>query len=132
MFAEQNDRNNCGCGPGSSSRSSDPPRLCPDVLFHRSLKPAKDPEVLVYGFPHGEPAALAEHGESNLLPMPAELLELAGSPPAVATPLVPRYTQLVSSIYSRMGWEPSEFVGMRVQMQFPPMQSRVLARWGLL
>jgi hypothetical protein len=30
-----------------------------------------------------------------------------------------------------MGWKPSEFRGVRVQMRFPPMGTRMVIRWKL-
>jgi len=102
-----------------------------DMLFHRDAMPAKAPEVLVYGFPHGGPDDPSQQTVRNLLPISHVPVELAGSPPAVATPLVPRYSQLVNRIYERMGWRAEDFVGMRVHMRFPPMSSRVVLRWPL-
>lgn len=120
------------CGSLAAAITLPVEQLVFDVIFHRDVKPAVDPEVLVYGFPHGGPDDPSQQSVRNLLPIALPLVELAGSPPAVATPLVPRYSQLVNTIYARMGWNPDDFVGFRVQMPFPPMMTRVVLRWPLV
>lgn len=102
-----------------------------DIIFHRDRPVPRRPEVLVYGFPHGGLDSPAAQTVQNLLPISGEFTELADSPPAVATPLVPRYGQMVARVYERMGWNPKEFLGIRMQMPFPPMSTRVVVRWPL-
>lgn len=102
-----------------------------DLLTHRDAALAQAPELLVYGFPHGGADSPDAQSISNQLPISADLVELPGMPPAVATPLVPRYNQLINRIYQRLGWDAQHFRGARVQMPYPPMSSRVILRWPL-
>ncbi|MBS0196653.1 MAG: hypothetical protein JSR77_07835 [Planctomycetes bacterium] len=104
--------------------------LC-DLIIHRGVPMPHKPEFLTYGFPHGGADGPGSQTVQNELPINQDIIELAGSPPAVATPLVPNYRQLIARIYERMGWTPSEFRGYRVQMPFPAMSSRVVVRWPL-
>lgn len=103
-----------------------------DVLLHKDIPLPDEPEVLVYGFPHGGMDSPAEQQVHNMLPCSDRVVELAGSPPAVALTVAPNYARLVSTIYARMGWNPSEFSGYRLEMKFPPMSSRVVVRWKLI
>lgn len=102
-----------------------------DLLVHQALPMPPEPEVIVYGFPHGGMESPAEQVVQNVLPIAAPIAELAGRPPVVAMPLFPRYSQLVAFVFERMGWTPAQFRGWRVQIGFPPMSSRVVLRWPL-
>lgn len=106
-------------------------RLIFDVIFHRDLARTIAPEALLYGFPHGGIDSPAAQTVQNLLPMKPDIVEVAGSPPAVATAHIPRYSQLVARVFERMNWTPGEFRGLRAQMLYPPMSSRVVLRWVL-
>lgn len=105
--------------------------LISDLIVHRDIVFPNEPQVAIYGFPHGGGESPAEQLPENRLPVPFTITELAGKPPVVATPLVPRYPQMLAHIMSRMGWNPEEFRGWRVQIAYPPMASRVVLRWPL-
>ncbi len=101
-----------------------------DVLYHKSLA-VPTPSLLVFSRPGGGLHDPAERREENVLPIQQRVTPLAGSPPAVATPLVPRYGELVSSVYARLGAIPSDFRGYRLMLRWPPMPSTVALRWPL-
>jgi hypothetical protein len=102
-----------------------------DVIFHRSLALDQTLESLLYGFPHGGPDHPSAQLEVNRLPMIERPVELAGPPPALATPLVPAVTRIAERVYSRMGWDPREFRGLRLQVPYAPMGSQVVMHWPL-
>jgi hypothetical protein len=102
-----------------------------DLIFHRSLAIDESVEALLYGFPHGGPDSPAEQSPQNQLPMSERPIELAGSPPALTTPLVPAVTKLAERVYMRMGWNPSDFRGLRLQVPYAPMGSQIVMRWPL-
>lgn len=102
-----------------------------DLIFHRDVAAQVKPEVLLYGYPHGGSESPAGQTIHNRLPCTEKPVELAGSPPAVATPAVPRYSRLAEFVYERMGWNPGDFSGLRVTIPFPPMSSRAVLRWPL-
>jgi len=102
-----------------------------DLIVHRDLPIPQIPEVQLFGFPTGGPEDPSVQTSRNMLPMHEQPMELAGHPPAVATAAVPRLAKLADHLYERMGWKPSEFRGVRVQMRFPPMGTRMVIRWKL-
>lgn len=105
-------------------------KLIMDLIVHRAVT-IGPMDVAVYGFPHGGVDSPAAQTPQNLLPIAVEPEELAGSPPAVATPLIPRYKQMLERVYQRLECVGDEFRGWRVQMSHPPMSSRVVFRWQL-
>lgn len=56
---------------------------------------------------------------------------VAKSSTSVATPLVPRYSEMQSYVFERMGWTPSDFAGIRLQLKYPPLGSTVILRFEL-
>jgi hypothetical protein len=102
-----------------------------DIIYHRSIPIAETVEAVLFGFPNGGPDDVAEQTVKNQLPLSDRPLELAGSPPAVATPLAPGLNRVAERVYARMGWNPDEFRGVRLQVRHPPMSSRVVLRWKL-
>ena len=103
-----------------------------DLIIHKDVTIPSTPEVQLYGFPHGSPENISVLSDRNRLPINDKLVELAGSPPAVATPAAPRLNRLVDRVYARMGWNPDEFRGLRLHMKFPPMAGLVVIRWPLV
>jgi hypothetical protein len=101
-----------------------------DLITHQSLD-MPVPEVRVYGRPMGAPYDPHNAHDDSLLPLAERCVELAGSPPAVATPLIPRYTELVHSVIGDLGFKPGEFRGTRLLLRWPPMTSTVVLRWPL-
>lgn len=106
-------------------------RLIFDVITHKSLDLSRHFETAIYGYPHGGLDGPPSQTTSNQLPIPLEMVELPGSPPAIATPHVPWYPALASRVYERLGMDPSEFRASRVILDHPPMSSRVVVRWPL-
>lgn len=102
-----------------------------DIVHHTSVPVSEAVEAAMYGFPHGGPDDMTEQTVKNQLPMSEKPSELAGSPPAVATPLAPVLSRIAERVYARMGWKAEDFRGVRLQVQHPPMSSRVVLRWKL-
>ncbi|MFT7485172.1 MAG: hypothetical protein ACI9F9_001019 [Candidatus Paceibacteria bacterium] len=98
-----------------------------DLILHKDLAAEIDPKVevlLVDG---------RESGQRSGAPIPcSETLRRMGSvPPRVATPLVPRYSQIVEAVYERMNWKAQDFFALRFEMKCPPLPSSVLIRYDL-
>lgn len=102
-----------------------------DLIVHRDVKMANPPAFSIFGFPQGFGDNIAASRPDWELPLGEPVRELAGTPPTVANPLVPRYQELVQAVYARMGWRPADFYGLRVTMRHPPMQSLAVLRWEL-
>jgi hypothetical protein len=102
-----------------------------DLIFHHSLAIDKTVEGLLFGFPHGGPDNPTAQSDRNRLPMSERPVELAGPPPALATPLVPAVGRIAERVYARMGWDPRDFRGLRLQVPYAPMGSQVVMHWPL-
>ncbi len=102
-----------------------------DLLYHRDLDFVSQATSILFSevIPHGQRTPGVE--DSKVLPIHPRLVALAGSPPAVATPLVPRYSEMVQRVFDRTGWNPSEFAGVRVEMEYPPLHSQLMIRFPL-
>jgi len=102
-----------------------------DLIVDRELDFALDCKAFVrtqYAM-NGE--MLPGFQESSPLPIRIAASRLAGSPPAVATPLVPRYAELTRYIFDTMEWDPARFVGTRLELKYPPLGSTVTMRFDL-
>jgi len=106
-------------------------RTITDILIHRSMIPAGGLSAKLFGFPHGGLDTPVAQTVKNELPLFERIVQLAGSPPAVATSHVPRYGQLCGFVMQSMGWNAAEFVGYRLVLEYPPMSSKVVLKWDL-
>lgn len=102
-----------------------------DFFVHRDLPVPLDPSFELYGFPHGGLEDVSMQIPANQLALTEEPVRLEGSPPVVATPLVSKYASLAARAYSRMGWNASEFRGLRLHVKFPPLATRYVVKWEL-
>ncbi|MFG0284048.1 MAG: hypothetical protein ACF8R7_06460 [Phycisphaerales bacterium JB039] len=69
--------------------------------------------------------------ESTILPINQPAVELPGSPPAVATPLVPRYVEMEQRMFERMGWDAADFRAVRLDMKYPPLGATIVLQFDL-
>lgn len=102
-----------------------------DIIYHGSIAGSIDPEVLIYGDPFGNQSMVSSDHSQCSLPINERAHELPGSPPLVSTPLFAGYGRLMTRIYERMGWDPAEFRGVRLQTKYPPMGTNVGLRFEL-
>jgi hypothetical protein len=101
-----------------------------DLIMHKAVT-RQTPAAKLYGFPHGGPEGPDAQTPANELPLQERIVDLAGSPPAVANPAVPGLARLANTLYARMNWNPADFRGLRLQVKHPPMSSRLVMRWPL-
>lgn len=99
-----------------------------DAIIHRDLDFTNKLEVLFFGRIHKDGERAGSDDDPSLLPIRPPLIHLAGSPPAIATPLIPGYADLVSQVYAKMDWKPEEFIGIRVLLKYPPLNSSGIMR----
>jgi hypothetical protein len=102
-----------------------------DLILHRDVIIPETPGILLNGFPYGNTEDPRAQSNRHVLPISDGLVELAGSPPAVSTPAVPRIARVVERVFNRMGWNGSEFRGLRLQVMYPPMSSVIVVQWPL-
>ncbi|MCA9273175.1 MAG: hypothetical protein KDA31_09030 [Phycisphaerales bacterium] len=98
-----------------------------DLIVHRDLVEAMRPEVELYGKLWG---ADADSLPASRLPCSDQVIDL-GVGAQLATPLVPRYAEMVRKVMDNMGWNPGEFRCLRLIMLYPPMPSTVVMRYPL-
>lgn len=102
-----------------------------DLIAHRDVGYALDAEAMVYAYFFAAGQREGDWDESSRLPIRQQPVEIAGSPPAVATPFVPRYADIHDHIYTRLGWSPDEFRGVRLAIKYMPLGSSAVLRFGL-
>lgn len=102
-----------------------------DVFVHRDIRLSGTPEVVVYGHAGYGGLEPINWNEDNRLPLSDRCSELPGTPPVVATTLVPEYPRLIRLAMDRFGRSLEEFAGYRMVMRYPPMPSTILLRWPL-
>lgn len=98
-----------------------------DLIVHRDVVDELQPEVKLFqgsATPQLKPFATP-------LPCPEDIQDIGSGPPRMATPLMPRYGQLIGSVFKRAGWDPMEFRAVRFEMKYPPVHSSVLVRYSL-
>ena len=106
-------------------------RLIFDLMVHESLEFALNPEVRAFG------GIFMDRSEDPVpdgklpIPIPQSVTQLPGHPPVVATPLVPRYPEIVAFVNQRMGWSAPDFRCCRLELMYPPLGSTILLRFKL-
>ena len=94
-----------------------------DLLIHHEIAAALQPTVDVYRVLTADPRSRVAR---DRLPISEKYQHIGDRPPVVATPLVPRYAELVNTVYQRAGWDPNDFCGVRFVLKYPPFPSTVV------
>ncbi len=98
-----------------------------DLIVHKNLTEVVNAEVELHGRLWGN----TDVGlPASKLPCADRVLDL-GVGANLATPLVPRYSEMVRTVQERAGWNPSEFRCLRLVMMYPPMPSTAVLRYEL-
>jgi len=102
-----------------------------DLIYHKDLPEMGNPEAMVFltALKDGEATPRADH--PSRLPIRARVSPLAGSPPAVATHLVPQYTEMARAVASKLEWDLSQFRGVRTELRYPPLNTALIVRFPL-
>lgn len=99
-----------------------------DLFLHRGLEYAAGG---VRSLCRGTSQGLHANAPAVEIPLGERAVELLGRPPAVHSPIMPRYEELVNRTFARGGWDRRDFVGYRLTVGFPPMFSSVIMRFDL-
>jgi hypothetical protein len=102
-----------------------------DLFIHSELTFAIPPEPLLYGEMRGAMRFPCPQRERNRLPLAEPLHDLGAGPLPLATPEVPRYSQMVQSMFDRTRWDPSEFHGFRMKIAYPACPTALVLRYRL-
>ncbi len=98
-----------------------------DLIVHRDLDFALSPQVVV----RGQIAGVHADGRAPEIPIGERPFELTGRPPALHSPVVPRYEDLIARVFERGNWDRRDFRAFRLAVQYPPMHSTVVLRFEL-
>lgn len=98
-----------------------------DLIVHRDLDFALSPQVLV----RGQVAGATAEGRAPEIPIGERPYELTGRPPAMHSPVLPRYDELLTRTFACGNWDRRDFRAFRLLVQYPPMHSTVIQRFEL-
>ncbi|HYE61713.1 MAG TPA: hypothetical protein VD997_06930 [Phycisphaerales bacterium] len=102
-----------------------------DLIVHQDLAFALEAKVMVFSTIYGHGEADRRSDDISLLPITQTPLPLVGSPPAVATARVPRYSEFFRTMHECLKVDPRQLRGIRVEMKYPPLGSMVVLRYGV-
>ena len=104
--------------------------LMMDLLVHKDIASQINPHAVVYGRASSDLDDLEQRDTRFQLPM-SETLKPLGQNPILATPHIPRYTEITKLAFDRSGFDPADFVCWRLAVPYPPMTSTVAIRFEL-
>jgi hypothetical protein len=102
-----------------------------DVIYHRDLDFCADAMTKVYAYSYSHGNREGNWDEATSLPIRQPPVPIAGTPLAVATPHVPRYSELVQRVFERLGVDASSFRGLRYELKYPPLGSTAVIHFDL-
>lgn len=105
--------------------------LINDVFVHEDMFGPLAPELIVFGDLRGGPEYPGGGREPPRLPMDESVDYLGKGPGVVATADVPRYAELASDVFERLGWDGERFDVYRVRIMYPVVPSIVIMRHPL-
>jgi hypothetical protein len=103
-----------------------------DLLVHRSLPIARNPETMLISALGGERLGQYAGVRFDYLPLPERLQSIGREPPVVSSAAVPHYSDMVDLLFRRMGWNVNEFSGHRLVLKYPPIPTVALIRYPLV
>ena len=102
-----------------------------DLFVHKSFTYAIPPEASLYSELGASIPYPGRGRERNRLPLNEPLQDLGTGPLPLATPEVPRYSQMIQTLFDRMKWDPTEFHGFRMKIAYPAVPASVILRYNL-
>lgn len=102
-----------------------------DVFIHRELGYERTLRALVFGrmYSHGQSTGTEE--DPALLPIKPRIDMRSCESVGLRTTLIPRYGELIGRVAARAGLDMLDFVLARIEMDYPPLHSTILARFDL-
>ncbi|MCB9897745.1 MAG: hypothetical protein H6825_07065 [Planctomycetes bacterium] len=102
-----------------------------DLLVHEDM-PWDAPEPALFSRLDGSRLVnLASSLDRNRLELVEDVTDLGPGLAALATPEMPRYTELVALALQRGGWDAARFRGYRITMRVPPIPTSLFYYWDL-
>ena len=100
-----------------------------DIYIHESMSYAIPPQVSHTSL--STMRLVRNDYEQYQLPLNEPLILLGAPTPPRLTPEVPRYGEILDTVFTRTGWHPSEFRGFRIKMAYPPVLTALAMRFPL-
>jgi hypothetical protein len=73
----------------------------------------------------------ASEFDQFLLPLFEPLLDMGPASTVPFTPDVPRYGEILQTVFTRTGWSPAQFHGFRIKMAYPPVMAALVMQFPL-
>ena len=120
-----------GAGLGSVLEVSTPSKLLVhDCLIHESLFPDGEPEIRVLAR-RGETSAWPGNEQAPLLPVQESVTALGQGAGVCSTPEIASYSDLLTHVLERLGWDEGRFRTFRSKVEFPVIGSVNWIRFDL-
>lgn len=101
-----------------------------DLYLHRDLPFGESVRGILYSQLAGEQYDGADHA-GDQLPLRESVTRLGGRPPVAASPLLPRYSEMIRWAFERLAWNARDFAGYRFTMKYPPIPTVFVLRYDL-
>lgn len=105
--------------------------LVMDIVVEESLAFALEARVIVLGQISRQSQPTPDETSSTALPITDTVRVISGQPPALATPRIERYPEMLEMICGRLGCDAKRMRAVRLEMKYPPLGSTVLLRFDL-
>jgi hypothetical protein len=105
--------------------------LVQDLFVHNALGFKMPPEVDLYSQLGNASFSAVFNGHGTRLPFSEQVAELGVAPVAAATADIPKYLEVVRSVFARLAWNPADFTLYRLQMRYPPIASLAALHYEL-
>lgn len=97
-----------------------------DVIVHRDLYPKQDPRLLIYDTSFEGVASPNDRGrDADRLDMLEGVEPLGEGLARARSTDVPRYSEMIRHVFDSVTWDPREFRGYRVRIDYPLYGSQV-------
>lgn len=101
-----------------------------DDLVHRDIWPHLEPELCVYDTAkNGRTTPMDEDRSADLMPTNDRLESLGLGLDRLATPLIPRYLEMIRFLCDAWGWNPDDFRSYRCMSRYPFYSSQISVCW---
>lgn len=92
-----------------------------DVLIHEDLPPIPGAKFQLFSRLDGPLPPPSVRRDRMALPIHVDVRDLGFGLPAMATPLYPRYTDMIGETFKSLGWDPRRFRTLRARIEYPPL-----------
>jgi hypothetical protein len=103
-----------------------------DLFVHRDLPFQLPPELLIQSRMEVGVDLPPSIQRRYKLPIEQNVEELGTGLTRAASPHVPNYMRVLQAAHDRIGWNPDEFRGFRVELRYPPIPTTPMLRYPLL